>query len=374
MKTIPFLNSGAVNSPLMPEIIDAITRVVKSGRYVGGTENEAFEQRMAQVAGTRFCIGVSNGLDALRLILEAYKQLGLLSEGDEIIAPANTYIASILAISHAGLKPVLVEPSIATLNIDSRLIEKAITPRTKAIMTVHLYGRTAWDDVLEETARRHNLLVIEDCAQAIGAEAATGRPVGSLGDAAAFSFYPTKNIGALGDAGAVTTSSPELTAAVRALANYGSDRRYHNIYKGFNCRLDPVQAAVLNVKLRPEYFERVISRRRELSEIYNSNISNNIITLPSIPGNRCEHVWHQYIILCPQRDRLKEYLAENGVATDIHYAVPPHRQPCYVDTFGNMKFPKTDIIANQCLSLPINETLTDNDIIYIARLINDFNQ
>ncbi len=372
MINVPFLDLALVNKPLMPEITEAVNRVIASGRYVGGIENETFEKRMTQVAGTDFCIGVSNGLDALRLILEAYKQLGQLKSGDEVIVPANTYIASVLAVSHAGLIPVGVEPDPTTLNIDSRLIEQAITPRTRAIMTVHLYGRTAWNDQLEQIARRHNLLVIEDCAQAIGASFTPSRPVGSLGNAAAFSFYPTKNIGAMGDAGAVTTSDPQLAAAVRALANYGSDRRYHNIYQGFNCRLDPIQAAVLNVKLKPGRLEEVNSQRRLIAETYNLTIKNPLITVPQLPEESYRHVWHQYVILTDRRDELKEYLALNGVATDIHYATPPHRQPCYSTIAAGCSFPVTDMIADSCLSLPVNETVTTAQAAAVAELINRF--
>ena len=260
----PFLDLADVNAPYMGELQAAAARVVVSGRYVGGSECEAFEAELAAMTGTRFAVGVSNGLDALRLILRAYVGMGEMVPGDEILVPANTYVASVLAISDAGLRPVLVDADLSTLNMDTSLLRGAVTPRTRGIMAVHLYGRVVWNEELEAVAREFGLKVIEDNAQAIGAKW-RGRMTGSLGDAAAFSFYPTKNVGALGDAGAVTTSDERLARAVRALANYGSDRRYHNIYRGFNCRLDPLQAAFLRVKLPHTAEEN--ERRRQLARI-----------------------------------------------------------------------------------------------------------
>ncbi|MDE7154600.1 MAG: DegT/DnrJ/EryC1/StrS family aminotransferase [Muribaculaceae bacterium] len=376
MKRYEFLNLAATNAPYMEEIRAAVDRVITSGRYVGGEENERFEKKLALMHGARFAVGVSNGLDAMRLILEAYKLLGKLSAGDDIIVPANTYVATIMAIIQAGLNPVMVEPSLETLNINTSAIERAITPRTRAIMTVHLYGRVAYDAEMARIVKNHNLLLLEDNAQAIGAVSSTlglffSNRSGALGDAGAFSFYPTKNIGAIGDAGAVVTPHAELADAVRALSNYGSDRRYHNIYSGFNCRLDPIQAAVLNVKL--DHLEQESNRRRELAAVYNAEITHPAITLPSIPADPREHVWHQYVILSPERDRLRQYLADNGVQTDIHYATPPHRQPCYSSRFSGLRFPVTDLIADRALSLPISILTSPDDAREIAAIINRCN-
>lgn len=366
-KKYPFLDLADANAPYMDELREAAARVVSSGRYVGGPECELFEKELAAATGIKYAVGVSNGLDALRLILRAYIEMGEMRPGDEVIVPANTYVASVLAISDAGLKPVLVDADIETLNIDTSLLRRAVTPLTRAIMTVHLYGRVAWDDELEAVAREFGLKVIEDNAQAIGARY-RGRMTGSLGDAAAFSFYPTKNIGALGDAGAVTTSDERLAATVRALANYGSDRRYHNIYKGFNCRLDPMQAAVLRVKL-PRLDEES-RRRRELAAIYLKNVqSTPALAMPLLPADPAEHVFHQFVVLAANRTSLEEYLKANGVGYDIHYATPPHRQPCYAAEFAGMEFPVTDMIASRCLSLPITRTTSPSDAEAIAAIL-----
>lgn len=363
----PFLDLADVNAPYLEELQEAAARVVASGRYVGGAECQAFEQELAALTGTRFAVGVSNGLDALRLILRAYIEMGEMSPGDEVLVPANTYVASVLAVSDAGLRPVLVDADTATLNLDTSLLRRAVTPRTKAIMTVHLYGRVAWDDEMEAVAREFGLKVIEDNAQAIGARF-RGRMTGSLGDAAAFSFYPTKNIGALGDAGAVTTSDERLAETVRALANYGSDRRYHNIHKGFNCRLDPMQAAVLRVKL--PHLDEEGRRRRELAAIYRDNVqSSPALVVPSLPADPSEHVFHQFVVLAADRGSLEEYLRSNGVGYDIHYATPPHRQPCYAAEFAGMEFPVTDMIASRCLSLPITRTTSAADAEAIAAIL-----
>ncbi|MDE5608290.1 MAG: DegT/DnrJ/EryC1/StrS family aminotransferase [Muribaculaceae bacterium] len=369
---IPFLDLGRLNAPYMDEIKPALLRVASSGRYIGGEEVAGFESRLAGYTGRRYAIGVSNGLDALRLILEGYKCLGLMADNDEVIVPANTYIATILAIETAGLRPVLVEPSPVTLNIDSGRIEAAITPRTRAIMTVHLYGRVAWDTTMSAIADKYGLLVIEDNAQAIGSVSQLpGRSgslmAGGLGDAAAFSFYPTKNLGALGDAGAVATDDEDLARAVRALANYGSDRRYHNIYRGYNCRLDPMQAAVLSAKLPG--LDRNNSRRREIAAIYDSTITNPIVRLHRVDPQSLTN-YHQYVISVEgDREAFRSRLAEAGVATDIHYAVPPHLQPCYKDKFPG-EYPLTEKIAREVVSLPIAPYLTDDEAGYVASVIN----
>ncbi len=363
----PFLNLADVNAPYMEELQAAAARVVVSGRYVGGSECEAFEAELAAMTGTRFAVGVSNGLDALRLILRAYVEMGEMAPGDEILVPANTYVASVLAISDAGLKPVLVDADLSTLNMDTSLLRGAVTTRTRGIMAVHLYGRVVWNEELEAVAREFGLKVIEDNAQAIGAKW-RGRMTGSLGDAAAFSFYPTKNVGALGDAGAVTTSDERLARAVRALANYGSDRRYHNIYRGFNCRLDPLQAAFLRVKLPHTAEEN--ERRRQLARIYLGAVpSSDALMLPELPADPEEHVFHQFVVLAADRSALESHLRDNGVGYDIHYATPPHLQPCYEADFRGCSFPVTERVASGCLSLPITRTTTPADAAEIASIL-----
>lgn len=369
-KIYKFLDLADTNRPFMPELQAAALRVVAGGQYIGGPEVRDFEDMLAHATGPGLtAVGTSNGLDALRLIFRAYIALGRLQPGDEVIVPANTYIASVLAVTDSGLKPVFVDATVETLNMDTALIEQAITPRTRAVLTVHLYGRICYDERLADVAARHNLIVVEDNAQAIGALRPDGHSSGSLGHAAAFSFYPTKNIGALGDAGAVTTPDTELAHAVRALLNYGSDRRYHNIYKGLNCRLDPLQAAFLKVKL--PYLEAESRRRRTLADAYTSTISHPAIVKPMAGGS--EMVWHQYVVLCAHRDQLRQYLAENGVETDIHYPVPPHMQPCMAE-YGNLHFPVAERIAREALSLPTGASTSATDAIEIARIINRFSK
>lgn len=368
----PFLQLSKVNSRYADELKTAANRVIESGWYLNGNENKAFEQELALKCNSKYAVATSNGLDALRLIFRAYMELGKLSPGDEVIVQANTYIASILSISDNGLTPILVEPCETTFNLDSSLIEDSITSRTKAILVVHLYGTPCWDEKIKDIAQRYNLLVIEDNAQSIGASSDTTGinghyTTGSLGDAAAFSFYPTKNIGALGDSGAITSSDEELIKTVRALANYGSDRRYHNIYKGLNCRMDEIQAAFLRVKL--QHLDSESKHRNEIAKTYDACITNPLITKPLIFDSMTQ-VWHQYVIRCTHRSALCKYLEENGVGTDIHYATPPHLQPCYKDFFkGN--YPITEQLANEVISLPIASI--DNDAAKeIAQIINSF--
>lgn len=371
----PFLDLGTVNEPYADELIAAAERVIRSGRYIGGPEVEAFESQLGEMLGAPYIVGVSNGLDALRLILRAYCETGVFKQGDEIIYPANTYIASVLAISDAGLVPVPVDIDVKTMNLDTSLIEAAVTPRTRGIMAVHLYGRLAWDEALVECACRHGLKIIEDCAQALGARTLAkglhdSHHAGALGDAAGISFYPTKNVGALGDGGAVVTHDAKLARTVRALANYGSETRYHNIYKGFNCRLDPLQAAFLQVKLPHLDSENADRFARALA--YQRTISHPDIILPYMSAEVTDNVWHQYVIRVTggKRDRLREKLAERGVGTDIHYAVPPHCQPCYADmTHGPL--PVTERLAGEILSLPIATGTSVADAAEIARIIND---
>lgn len=371
----PFLDLGKVNEPYMAGIESAVGRVVSSGRYVGGAEVEAFERRLGELAGVPYVVGVSNGLDALRLILRGYVEMGVMRPGDEVIVPANTYVASVLAVSDAGLVPVLVDVLPETSNINPKLIEGAITGRTRAIMTVHLYGRVSWGDEIKDIAMRHGLKVIEDNAQAIGGRSVCsglygGHAAGGLGDASGFSFYPTKNVGALGDAGAVATHDKELAAAVRALANYGSDRRYHNIYKGFNCRLDPVQAAIVAYKL--DFAEQEGVERRNLAAVYCENISNGKVRLPMLENG---HVFHQFVVHVADRDAFTRHLSENGVGWDVHYATPPHMQPCYADTLGvryRGNLPVTELLADECVSLPITRCTSSGDAVEISRIINRF--
>lgn len=374
MMRYPFLDLAKVNAPYITELEEAALRVVRSGRYVGGPEVEAFEAELSSMTGAPYIIGVSNGLDALRLILRSYMVLGRLHEGDGVIVPANTYIASVLAITDAGLRPVLVEPDPTTLNLDTRKAAEAVGPDTRAIMPVHLYGRVCWDDRLATLAREKNLIVIEDVAQAIGARATTqglngGRMAGTLGDAGAFSFYPTKNTGALGDAGAVATADPELAHTVRALANYGSDTRYHNIYAGFNCRLDPLQAAMLRVKL--PHTERENADRFARALAYHRTIDRPDIIKPLMSPAVTDCAWHQYVVRVTggKRDLMQRLLKAEGVGTDIHYATPPHQQPCYA-RLDHGPLPITERLAAEVLSLPIATGTTVEDAAEIARIIN----
>ena len=374
MKHHPFLNLGQVNAPYADDLVAAAERVIRSGRYVGGPEVDSFEQQLAQLTGVPYIIGVSNGLDALRLILLAYRELGRLAEGDEVIVPANTYVATFLAISHAGLVPVAADIDPSTLNIDTAVIESLVTPRTRAILTVHLYGRIAYDATMRDIAWRHNLLLIEDNAQSIGARSVDAglfdtHTAGSLGHAAAFSFYPTKNTGALGDAGAVATHDAELARTVRALANYGTTRRYHNEYIGYNCRLDPIQAAMLKVKL--PYIQRENADRFARALVYHRHITHPSVILPPIPKDVNSHVWHQFVIQVTDglRDTLRTYLADNGVDTDIHYPAPPFQQPCY-RTLPHPPVPNTLLTTPRLLSLPIATGTTLDDAAEIAEIIN----
>ncbi len=369
----PFSRLADVNAPYRDEIANALLRVLDSGYYIGGPELSTFEQTLAAAMHAPHAVGCTNGLDALRLIFRAYIELGKLHKGDEVIVPANTYVASVLAVTDNGLTPVFVEPDNITLNLDSQRIEAAITPRTRAILPVHLYGRACWDQTLRNIAIKYNLLVVEDNAQAIGAEAAcdglfASRNTGALGHAGAFSFYPTKNIGALGDGGAVVTNDVQLADAIRALRNYGSDRQYHNIYKGLNCRLDPMKAAVLTIKLQHLQEENQLRRDRAL--IYENNIINRKITKPQFIDTN-EHVWHQYIVRVDNREAFRAHMLNAGVETAIHYATPPHRQPCYSE-YAHLSLPITDEIARTVVSLPITRTTSLADARAIAAIANKY--
>lgn len=348
------------------EINKAISDVVASGWYLNGTAVQCFEEHYRTYIGTQHCISCGNGLDALHLILRAYKELEQLHDGDEIIVPANTYIATILAITENNLTPILVEPDITTLEIDDNRIEAAITPRTRAIMLVHLYGRCAYTERIGNICKQHRIKLIEDNAQAHGC-AYNGKLTGSLGDAAAHSFYPGKNLGALGDAGAVTTNDLKLADAVRTLGNYGSSRKYVFDYQGKNSRMDEIQAAVLDVKLK--YLDEDNARRKEIAHYFEQHIKNDRITIPAALNR--DNVYHIFPILCTERDRLQEYLKENGVQTMIHYPIPPHKQKAYKE-WNALSFPITERIHREELSIPCNQTMSLDDAELIVTLLNNF--
>ena len=363
---IKFLDLQKVTDSHSLEIHQAVNRVIDSGWYLQGEENKRFEQEYADYIGTKFCVGVANGLDALICILRAYMEMGTMQPGDEVIVPANTYIASILAISENGLTPVLVEPDIRTYEIDDCLIEKAITPRTKAVMIVHLYGQCAYTDRIGEICRNHGLKLIEDNAQAHGCRFQNAWRTGSLGDAAGHSFYPGKNLGALGDGGAVTTNDEELARMVRVLANYGSSKKYVFDYCGRNSRLDEIQAAVLSVKLR--YLDDDNNVRRQIARFYLDEIQNPAIVLPEVRDWQA-HIFHVFPILCKNRDALQQYLKANGVQTIIHYPIPPHQQKCYSE-WNDRLFPVTSKIHREELSLPISPVLSMEEVRTIVELLN----
>ena len=358
---IKFLDLKTVNERFRTEMDAASKRVLDSGWYLLGKEIERFEADFAAYCGVKHCIGVANGLDALKLIIKGYG----FGPGDEIIVPANTYIASILAISDNGCTPILVEPKWETRLIDDVLIDAAVTPRTKAIMVVHLYGRAMNMTKVWEIAKKYNLKVIEDSAQAHGAMF-EGRRTGNLGDASGFSFYPGKNLGCLGDGGAVTTNDDELAAKIRALRNYGSDVKYHFPYRGTNSRLDEIQAAWLGVKL--PHLDADNQRRREIAARYCEEIKNPLIELPQGPNDE-SMVWHVFAVTCPKRDEFQKYLAERGIQTVIHYPIPPHKQPCYTE-WNARHFPITERIHREILSLPISPVLTDEEVGEVVRIVN----
>lgn len=363
---IPFLDLKAVTAQYGEEIREAATRVIDSGWYLLGEAVAQFENDYARYIGTSHCVGVANGLDALTLIYRAYIEMGVMQSGDEVIVPANTYIASILALTENGLKPVLVEPDIHTLEIDDRLIEQAITPRTRSVMIVHLYGRCAYTEHIAQLCRKYRLKLVEDNAQAHGCMYHQGQRTGSLGDAAGHSFYPGKNLGALGDGGAMTTNDDELAATVRALANYGSSRKYVFKYQGRNSRLDELQAAILSVKLR--HLDEDNRHRQQMANYYNNHISNPFIKLPQrLPDE--SNVYHIFPILCERRDDLQAFLARQGIQTLIHYPIPPHRQECY-SAWNDMRLPVTEQIHRQELSLPISPVLTRDDAATVVDALN----
>jgi dTDP-4-amino-4,6-dideoxygalactose transaminase len=370
---IKFLDLKKINDACEPGLGKAIQRVLDSGWYLFGNELKSFEQEYGQFTGTKHCIGVGNGLDALRLILRAYIELEIMREGDEIILPANTYIASILAVTDNRLVPVLVEPDIDTYNIDPVRIEEKITSRTKGIMIVHLYGQNAMQPEIRRIAEKYNLKLIEDNAQAHGCYYGEKR-TGSLGDAAGHSFYPGKNLGALGDAGAVTTNDDKLASVIRALANYGSSKKYTNDYQGLNSRLDEIQAAVLRVKL--QRLDSDNDLRREIARVYIGCIKNREIVLPAIPADDLisetpSHVCHLFVIRTINRDELQNYLAEKDVQTVIHYPIPAHKQNAY-KAWNRLSFPVSERIHSEVLSLPISQVMGISDVEYVIDQLNKF--
>jgi len=362
---IPFLDLKGINAQYRAELIEACTKVIDSGWYVQGNEHKEFEKEFAEYCGAKYAIGVANGLDALILILRAYKELGVMSDGDEVIVPSNTYIASILAISENNLVPVLVEPDINTYLLDPSKIEEKITSKTKAILPVHLYGQTCEMDAINAIAKKYNLKVIEDSAQSHGAHY-KDKCSGNLGDASGFSFYPGKNLGALGDGGAVTTNDEELANAIKALGNYGSHKKYENLYKGINSRLDEMQAAMLRVKLR--YLDVETGKRQEIADYYLNNIKNKNIVLPTITT---DSVWHLFVIRTTKREELQKYLLENSIQTLIHYPLAPHKQEAYKE-WNMQSYPISEKIHDEVLSLPISGVQSLEDTKKIVDIVNEY--
>lgn len=365
---IKFLDLQKINKQYKDELKKVAGEIIDSGWYLLGERVKRFENNLANYIGVKDVIGVGNGLDALRLIFKAYIEMGIMSEGDEVIVPANTYIASILAISDNNLKPVLVEPDISTYNINHNLIEQHISKRTKAILLVHLYGRVSWSSAIENIAKKYDIKIIEDNAQAIGARWNNIR-TGNLGDAAGFSFYPGKNLGALGDSGAISTNDSKLSEVIRALANYGSHKKYENKYKGLNSRLDEIQAAFLDVKLK--YIDAENHKRNKIADDYIDGIKNENIILPLQPQDENQHVWHLFVIRHPERNKLQQFLKKHNIQTLIHYPIPPHKQDAYKELADN-KFPVTEKIHNEVLSLPISSVMENKDVEAIINIINRF--
>ena len=363
---VKFLDLQKINEQYTNEFKDVFDKVLKSGWFILGQEVEQFEKNFANYCGTKYCIGVANGLDALILIIEGYKQLGIMANGDEIIVPSNTYIASILAISKAGLVPVLVEPDLNTFLLDPTKIEEKITSKTKAILPVHLYGRLCDMDAIKKIADKHNLKIIEDSAQSHGATL-NGKRSGNLGDASGFSFYPGKNLGAIGDAGAITTNDDALAKTLRALRNYGSHKKYENLYQGINSRLDELQAALLDVKLK--YLDDETDVRRKIAERYFNEINNSNIIKPTMPTDRKEHAWHLYVIQVADREKTQQSLAEKGIQTLIHYPIPPHKQKAYTE-MSNLSFPISEKIHGEVLSIPISSIMTSEEVSKVVDAVN----
>lgn len=373
---VPFLSLRDISEKYKSELYEAVLRVVDSGWYLQGKENDVFEQHYAEYIGTKYCIGCANGLDALFLIFRAYMELGILNPGDEVIVPANTYIATILSITENGLVPILIEPNPNTLEIDDALIEDKITPKTKALIIVHLYGRNAYTEKIGKICEKYSLKLVEDCAQSHGCKSFDGRTTGSIGDAAGHSFYPGKNLGALGDGGAVTTNDSILADTIRALANYGSHKKYVFRYEGRNSRLDELQAAILDVKLR--HLDEGNNLRQQVAAYYYDHLQHPLITLPKrLPDE--ENVFHIFPIIVSgkgNRNRLRDYLAEHNIDTICHYPIAPHKQECYSKVLWNtpqLSFPITERLADEELSLPISPCMTKEQIEYVVEIVNGWN-
>lgn len=364
---IPFLDLQAINAQYSEALKEACNKVIDSGWYIKGTHVDKFEQEFSEYCNANYCIGVANGLDALTLTLRAWKELGKLNDGDEVIVQANTYIASVLAITENNLTPILVEPNPSTFNLDATGIKKALTSKTKVILPVHLYGQISPMEDIMTIADEYGLLVLEDCAQSHGA-ILNNKKCGAWGHAAAFSFYPGKNLGALGDGGAVTTNDKELEVTLKALGNYGSHEKYKNIYQGVNSRLDEMQAAMLSVKLL--HLNNETQRRQEIARYYLDNIQNDLITLPEVTAVE-SHVWHLFVIKTAHRQAFSEYLLENGVQTLIHYPLPPHKQQAY-SNYNALSLAVTELIHEQVVSIPMGPTLVDPDVQKIVKVINGF--
>lgn len=373
---VPFLSLRDISEKYKSELHEAVLRVVDSGWYLQGKENAVFEQHYAKYIGTNYCIGCANGLDALILIFRAYMELGILNPGDEVIVPANTYIATILSITENGLVPILIEPDPNTLEIDDSFIEDKITPKTKALVIVHLYGRNAYTEKIGKICEKYSLKLVEDCAQSHGCKSFDGRTTGSIGDAAGHSFYPGKNLGALGDGGAVTTNDSVLADIIRTLANYGSNKKYVFKYEGRNSRLDELQAAILDVKLR--HLDDDNALRQHIAAYYYENLKHPLITLPKrLPDE--ENVYHIFPIIVSggkKRNNLRDYLAEHNIDTICHYPIAPHKQDCYVKAVWNtqrLSFPVTERLADEELSLPISPCMTKEQIEYVVEIVNGWN-
>jgi dTDP-4-amino-4,6-dideoxygalactose transaminase len=362
---IKFLDLKKINDQYQQELKDASNRVIDSGWYLLGNELTSFEQNYAEFCAVKHCLGVANGLDALRLIFRAYIEMGIMKAGDEVIIPANTYIASVLAVTDNNLVPVFVEPCIKTYNLDATKIEEAITKKTKAVLTVHLYGQISIDQKMLDVCAKHKLKLVEDGAQSHGA-ILNGKTSGGIGDAAGHSFYPGKNLGALGDGGAVTTNDTKLSEVIKALRNYGSHKKYHNIYQGYNSRLDEIQAAFLNVKLK--FIEEDIKARRLVASYYLKNINNSKIILPKVIQKE-GHVWHLFVIRIKNREKVQAFLAENGIQTLIHYPIPPNKQEAYKE-FNHLKLPITEEIHKEVLSLPLSPVITEEELEKVVQCLN----
>lgn len=366
---IPFLDLKTINAQYREDLIDAATRVIDSGWYIQGPELKAFESEFAAYCGTKHCVGVANGLDALSLTLRAWKELGKLKEGDEVIVPSNTYIASILSVSENWLKPIFVEPNIDSYNIDPCLIENNISEKTRAILIVHLYGQVAYNAEITSIAEKHNLLVVEDAAQAHGASF-QGIKTGNFGDASAFSFYPSKNLGALGDGGAVTTNDDLLAETIKALRNYGSHRKYENLYKGTNSRLDEIQAAILSVKLKQ--LDNDNNRRKQIASFYLENIDNPKIILPlCVANDPNSHVYHLFVVRVNNREQFREFLKVKGISSDVHYPIPPHHQKAFSE-LKDHTYPISEQIHRTVVSIPCGLHLKESEVEYITECINKY--